>query len=42
MADAEIGYEDIPLFQRMIPECDNLEAKVEYLVRDMLGYLIRW
>lgn len=42
VADAEIGYEDIPLFQRMIPECDSLEAKVDWLVRDMLAYLIRW
>ncbi len=35
-------YEDLPLVQRLVPECDGLEAKIEYLVREILAYCIRW
>lgn len=42
VATAETGYEDLPLVQRLVPECDNLEAKIEYLVREILAYCIRW
>lgn len=42
VATAEAGYEDLPLVQRLVPECDSLEAKIEYLVREILAYCIRW
>lgn len=42
VATAETGYEDLPLVQRLVPECDSLEAKIEYLVREILAYCIRW
>jgi hypothetical protein len=42
VATAETGYEDLPLVQRLVPECDGLEAKIEYLVREILAYCIRW
>lgn len=42
VANAEVGYEDLPLVPRLVPECDKLEAKIEFLVRDILQYCIRW
>lgn len=42
VATAETGYEDLPLVQRLVPECDALEGKIEALVREILAYCIRW
>lgn len=42
VATTETGYEDLPLVQRLVPECDALEGKIENMVREILAYCIRW
>jgi hypothetical protein len=42
VSTAEMGYDDFPVVERLVPACDKLELKIEFLTREVLGILTRW